>query len=96
MHTKQVQLNEGFPVPDSPGSPETSVVELPLLLAGTEADALEEAAARAGLTVGRLLRLLVRDFLTSAAVPGTGDGQKAHEQLVVVRTARGARPRAGG
>jgi hypothetical protein len=42
---------------------EGEVVEIPLLMSGRLADALEEEARHQGLTVGELLRRLVREFL---------------------------------
>jgi hypothetical protein len=46
------------------------VTELPLLLPSGEASALEQAARRRGLTVGQMLRQLVREFLHEAGRPG--------------------------
>jgi hypothetical protein len=43
--------------------PDREVTEVPLLLPAWEAALLEEAARRRGLTVGRMLRRLVRDLL---------------------------------
>jgi hypothetical protein len=51
---------------DTCGSPPPrigEVLELPLLLPAGDASALERAAHRRGLTVGQMLRALVRDFL---------------------------------
>lgn len=48
------------------------VMELPLLLPAGDATALERAARRRGLTVGQMLRLLVREFLHEAEdAPGS-------------------------
>jgi hypothetical protein len=44
---------------------EDEVIELPLLLSSRQAAALEEIAQLTGLTVGQLVRLLVRDYLGS-------------------------------
>ena len=46
------------------------VVELPLLVPGGEAAALEAAADERGLTVAQLARLLIRDFLGRASDDG--------------------------
>jgi hypothetical protein len=45
------------------------VVELPLLVPGGEAAALEAAADERGLTVAQLARLLIRDFLGRTSGP---------------------------
>ncbi len=45
------------------------VVELPLLVPGGEAAALEAAADQRGLTVAQLARLLIRDFLGRTSGP---------------------------
>jgi hypothetical protein len=58
-----------------------SVVELPLLVPGGEAAALEAAAEERGLTVGQLARFLFRDFLGKASGPGA--------PAVVIRTSYG-------
>ena len=51
---------EGFLRPDDLGG---DVVELPVLLTGRQAAALEEAARRGGLTVAQLLRRILRSHL---------------------------------
>ena len=48
---------------DDRASPEGRVVEVPLLLPGWQAEALEEAARREGRTLGEVARRLIRDFL---------------------------------
>ena len=45
------------------GSPDTDVVEIPILLPGWQAMALEDAAHLQGLTVGEMLRHLLADVL---------------------------------
>jgi hypothetical protein len=54
-------MNERVEVVLVPPSGEVS--ELLLLMPAGDATALERAAGRRGLTVGQMLRLLVRDFL---------------------------------
>jgi hypothetical protein len=51
---------EGFLRPDDLGG---EVVELPVLLTGRQAAALEEVAHRGGLTVAQLLRRILRSHL---------------------------------
>jgi hypothetical protein len=41
---------------------EGEVVEIPLLLPGWQADALESAARQQGLTAAQMVRRLIRDF----------------------------------
>src|SRR5262245_63295021 len=43
------------------------MVELPLLLTGSQAEALEAAAHRRGVTVAQMVRRLVRDFLSGVS-----------------------------
>jgi hypothetical protein len=51
---------------------DAETAEVGLLLPGREAAALERVAHRWGLTVGQLLRLLVRDFLAcEGLLPGS-------------------------
>jgi hypothetical protein len=65
MHSRQ-HLKE-----DGPSAPVETCVELPLLLSGGQLTALERAACHEGLTVGTLLRHLIRGYLDSAlATPG--------------------------
>jgi hypothetical protein len=49
--------------PWGPAGPDEVVAELDLLLTRRQAEALEATAQRGGLTVGVLLRRLIRDFL---------------------------------
>jgi hypothetical protein len=44
-------------------SPESDIVEVPLLLPGWQVAALETAAHDRGLTAGEMVRTLLRDFL---------------------------------
>jgi hypothetical protein len=50
--------------------PDSEVVEIPLLLAGWQADALERAAHARGLTAGEMVRSLLREFFTAQPCPG--------------------------
>src|SRR5687768_5413211 len=77
---------------DGPGSDETpppsnglagALVELPILVPGGEATALEAAANERGLTVAVLARLLIRDFL------GRTSGLRS--PAVMIRTRYGCR-----
>jgi len=49
---------------------EGEVAELLLLLPAPEAAALEEAAQQQGVTLGRIVRRLVREFLDRSILPG--------------------------
>jgi hypothetical protein len=53
-----------------PADVPAEMVELTLLLSAAQADALEAAAACRGLTVGQLLRRLVREVLQTGAAAG--------------------------
>jgi len=58
----------GAPDPRGGWAPaEGGVVELALLLPARQAAALERAAHQQGLTIGQVLRRLVRDFLREPA-----------------------------
>jgi hypothetical protein len=46
------------------------VVEIPVLLPGWQALALEDVAHHSGLTAGEMLRLLLADFLANRLCPG--------------------------
>ena len=49
--------------PSATGLTEMEVVEIPVLLPGWQATALEDAAHERGLTAGEMLRHLLADFL---------------------------------
>lgn len=63
-----------LPASPRPGEGGPGVAELPLLLAGWEAAALEAAAHERGLTAAQFTRLLIRRFL-GAAAGGLGRAQ---------------------
>jgi hypothetical protein len=46
------------------------VVEIPLLLSGWQAAALERAAHDSGLTTGEMVRSLLREFFSTQALAG--------------------------
>jgi hypothetical protein len=46
-----------------PGSADTDVIEVPLLLPGWQVSALATAAHDQGLTAGEMVRCLLRDFI---------------------------------
>ena len=50
------------------------VVEIPLLLPGWQATALEVAAHRRGLTAGQVVRHLIKDFLHRSACSNASPG----------------------
>jgi hypothetical protein len=54
--------------------PEAEVAEVALLLPPGQAAALERAAHRRGLTVGQLIRCLIRDYLAGEARSPPGRG----------------------
>jgi hypothetical protein len=58
-------MHRGSPFPQPRGSVwlDDEMVELPLLLPGRQAEALEAAAHRRGLTVAQMIRRLIRAFL---------------------------------
>jgi hypothetical protein len=53
-----------FPMEDPVVGPDEQVAELLLLLPGRQAAELERRAHSRGLTLGQLIRLLIRDYLT--------------------------------
>jgi hypothetical protein len=55
-----------FPQPRSSFWLDGEMAELPLLLPGRMAEALEAAASRRGLTVAQMVRRLIRAFLAEA------------------------------
>jgi hypothetical protein len=52
---------------------EGDVVEIPLLLSGRQARALERAAHDRGLTAGEMVRSLLRDFFAAQPCPDEVD-----------------------
>jgi hypothetical protein len=53
------------PLPGRSGRPEDEVVEIPVLMPGWQAAALEQAARDHGMTTGQMVRRLIRDFCRS-------------------------------
>ena len=63
MGTQGREPRAGRPCPAGREEADGGVVELPVLLSGRHAAALEEAAHRAGLTAAQLLREILRRHL---------------------------------
>jgi hypothetical protein len=60
----------GWPIESRTCLPDAEMVELSLLLPGWQAAQMERLADSQGLTLGQLIRLLIRDCLTDRATRG--------------------------